>query len=161
MEGYYRNAVVDDRVCILGIDELLPRADHEFVTHEQEEVEIQGADGFLLIYSKTSSESLNRVRRYYSDIFSVKADGLDENSAKDQDTPSIPMILVANKSDAVDNYEVTRAEGLMMAKDLGCMYVETSAKNDTNVIEAFQHIVRIIRRERHRPPDGSLDGGPP
>ena len=50
------------------------------------------------------------------------------------------MILIGNKIDLVRKIEQTEAEDL--AKRLGCDYLETSAKDGTNVEVAFEKIAR-------------------
>lgn len=55
------------------------------------------------------------------------------------------MVLVGNKCDLESNREVTKEEGQNLARDLGCPFFETSAKEDINVTEVFQEITRRIR----------------
>jgi hypothetical protein len=42
--------------------------------------------------------------------------------------------------------EVPAQEGTSLAKELGCEFIETSAKDGTNVEEAFRELVRTNRR---------------
>ena len=44
--------------------------------------------------------------------------------------------------------EVSTQEGNALAKDLGCDFVEASAKNCINVERAFYDVVRNLRRQR-------------
>jgi GTPase KRas protein len=70
-------------------------------------------------------------------------------------------MLVGNKSDRVTEREVSTQEGHALARELGCEFVEASAKNCINVEKAFYDVVRILRRQRQsssphaRPPRGS------
>ena len=57
-------------------------------------------------------------------------------------------MLVGNKSDRVTEREVSTQEGHALARDLGCEFVEASAKNCVNVERAFYDVVRILRRQR-------------
>lgn len=67
-------------------------------------------------------------------------------------------MLVGNKSDRVTEREVSTQEGHALARELGCEFVEASAKNCINVEKAFYDVVRILRRQRQqssRPAGGS------
>lgn len=54
------------------------------------------------------------------------------------------MILVANKIDLAENREVTKEEGEQKAMALGIPYLETSAKDSTNVEQAFNSLIEDI-----------------
>lgn len=56
---------------------------------------------------------------------------------------SIKMI-VANKTDLEDLREVTRSECIDFAKKHGCLYVETSAKDNVAVGQAFEELVMKV-----------------
>ena len=45
---------------------------------------------------------------------------------------------------------VMTAEGRKLAKQLGCGFIEASAKHRTNVDEAFSNLVREIRKYKVR-----------
>jgi len=57
-------------------------------------------------------------------------------------------MLVGNKSDRVTEREVSTQEGHALARELGCEFVEASAKNCVNVEKAFYDVVRLLRRQR-------------
>jgi GTPase KRas protein len=57
-------------------------------------------------------------------------------------------MLVGNKSDRIAEREVSTQEGHALARELGCEFVEASAKNYINVDKAFYDVVRILRRQR-------------
>lgn len=84
---------------------------------------------FLSISSITSKQSLEELIPTYREIVEVKAG--EEN---------LPIMLVGNKCDEESTREVnTEYANEMVAKILkGCGFIETSAKNGTNVHEAFQ-----------------------
>ncbi len=56
------------------------------------------------------------------------------------------MMLVGNDLDRHEEREVSTPEGSVLAKDLGCDFVEASAKDGINVERAFFDVVRRIRR---------------
>jgi GTPase KRas protein len=57
-------------------------------------------------------------------------------------------MLVGNKSDRVTEREVSTQEGHALARELGCEFVEASAKACINVEKAFYDVVRQLRRQR-------------
>ena len=94
---------------------------------------IRNSDGFLLVFSLSNRCSLEEIFIRYEDILKVK------------DVSMVPMILVGNKSDLVDEREVSEDEARNLAGDLKIPYIEVSAKMDINVVECFAKIVRLIR----------------
>lgn len=63
-------------------------------------------------------------------------------------------MLVGNKSDKAVERAVSAQEGHALAKDLGCEFVEASAKNCINVEKAFYDVVRMLRRQRQQQQGG-------
>lgn len=53
---------------------------------------------------------------------------------------SVKMV-VANKTDLGELREVTKEEGIQFARQHGCLYVETSAKGNVAVDQAFEELV--------------------
>lgn len=121
---------------------------------------IRDGEGFVLVYSITSRSSFSRIQKFYNQIQRVK----DSSNAGSPTSggylssplsPSIsnfqgpaPVMLVGNKSDRVTEREVSTQEGQALAKDLGCDFVEASAKNNIHVDKAFYDVVRKLRRQR-------------
>lgn len=60
----------------------------------------------------------------------------------------VPIMLVGNKSDRIIEREVSTQEGAAKARELGCEFVEASAKNCVNVEKAFFDVVRMLKRQR-------------
>ncbi|CAJ0922541.1 9302_t:CDS:2 [Entrophospora sp. SA101] len=90
-------------------------------------------EGFLLVYSITSRNSLDEIRIFQEQILRVK------------DKDRFPMILVGNKSDLVHERKVSQQEGEALARSFGCKFIETSAKQRVNVDDAFHDLVKDIR----------------
>ncbi|KIX07223.1 uncharacterized protein Z518_01876 [Rhinocladiella mackenziei CBS 650.93] len=81
----------------------------------------------------------------------------DDLAAKPVWDPGLtPVVLVAHKSDKDEEREVSTAEGFALAKELGCMFVESSAKHCVNVENAFfligsaSFVDNDYRRSSHR-----------
>jgi len=60
----------------------------------------------------------------------------------------VAVILVGNKVDLSERREVPRELATHLAASLGVEYLETSAKTDSNVAEAFERMARTIIRTR-------------
>jgi Ras-related protein Rab-8A len=54
------------------------------------------------------------------------------------------MILVDNKSDQTDKRTIPEVQGRALAKELGMKFMETSAKANEGVGEAFFTIARFV-----------------
>ena len=53
---------------------------------------------------------------------------------------SVKMV-VANKTDLEETREVSKEEGVEFARSHGCLFVETSAKGNVAVAQAFEELV--------------------
>lgn len=96
---------------------------------------IRDGQCFLVVYSITSRYSFEAAQRFYKHIRNVKP------------TSNPPVILVGNKFDeSSTSREVSLAEGAALADELGCEFMEASAKVDINVHLAFANVVRALRR---------------
>ncbi len=121
---------------------------------------IRDGEGFVLVYSITSRSSFTRIRRFHNQIQRVKESSsagspttggyLSSPVSQSMLTPGTqtPVMLVGNKSDRVTEREVSTQEGVALAKEMGCDFVEASAKNCINVEKAFYEVVRSLRRQR-------------
>lgn len=90
--------------------------------------------GFLLVYSMTSKLTFDHLENIKAQIDRVK-------EAKQP----IPVLLLANKCDRTHEIEVSREEGMALAKKWDILYLETSAKTGVNIERAFVELVGKIR----------------
>lgn len=115
---------------------------------------IRDGEGFVLVYSISSRSSFTRIQRFHNQIQRVKESTASSPSYAGSPiaavTPAapVPIMLVGNKSDRVTEREVSTQEGHALARELGCEFVEASAKNCINVEKAFYDVVRLLRRQR-------------
>ena len=58
------------------------------------------------------------------------------------------FMLVGNKCDKTTEREVSREEGIQMARNFGCDFLETSARTPTNVERLFTTLVRLLRQSK-------------
>ena len=56
----------------------------------------------------------------------------------------IPMVLVGNKVDLINERQVHTIEGEELAKKFGCKYFEISTKENINIEECLIEVVRRI-----------------
>ncbi|KIJ32752.1 hypothetical protein M422DRAFT_61521 [Sphaerobolus stellatus SS14] len=112
-DSFRKHTLVDTQMCAL---EIFDTAGHDFAVPLREECMRMG-DGFVLVYSVDSRRSFEQIRGFYEDIGRVKH-------------PSNPVfILVANKMDMRNEIQVSHGEGLQLAAQYNCQFVETTAKS--------------------------------
>lgn len=70
---------------------------------------------------------------------------------------NVTKILVATKIDLADQRRVSHEEAKQMAEKLGIPYIETSAKDDVNIVEA----VHILASLAEAALDGNQVANPP
>jgi GTPase KRas len=155
-DSYRKQVVIDAHSCML---EVLDTAGQEEYTALRDQW-IRDGEGFVLVYSITSRSSFTRIRKFYSQIQRVKesSNAGSPTSVAYLSSPTsptgggvngqAPVMLVGNKSDRVTERAVSTQEGSALAKDMGCDFVEASAKNCINVEKAFYEVVRSLRRQR-------------
>jgi len=84
----------------------------------------RGAHGIAIVYDVTDLTSFNHLNMWLQEI---------ERSAKD----SVSKIIIGNKSDMTSKRVIEMSTGKEFADKLGIPFLETSAKNSTNVEQAF------------------------
>ncbi|EGU79400.1 hypothetical protein H9Q69_007974 [Fusarium xylarioides] len=151
-DSYRKQVVIDSQPCML---EVLDTAGQEEYTALRDQW-IRDGEGFVLVYSISSRSSFTRIKRFHHQIQRVKESCASSPSypgspisAANPQLP-VPIMLVGNKSDRVTEREVSTQEGHALARELGCEFVEASAKNCINVEKAFYDVVRILRRQRQQ-----------
>lgn len=86
-----------------------------------------GIHGYILVYSVASRATFSMISTIHQKI-------LNYTGAAD-----VPAVIVGQKSDVADEVRrVSEAEGKALADELGCRWIETSAKDNANVETAFQ-----------------------
>jgi len=65
-------------------------------------------------------------------------------------------MLVGNKSDKINEREVSQEEGYRLAQHFGCDFMETSAKTSQNVDNLFTQLVRSLRATKTEAPPVGL-----
>ena len=94
--------------------------------------EFREGQGFVLVYSITSRGSFQQLEVFRQLMLKVKG-------------PNLVFILVGNECDRISEREVSKIEGLQMARSFNCGFLETSAKTAYNVERLFTDLVRLLR----------------
>ena len=69
----------------------------------------------------------------------------------------MPIMIVGNKSDVGQKRKIPAEEGQKLGHDLKCGWIETSARENTNVAKAFELMIAEI--EKASEPDKPAGGG--
>ncbi|XP_020248098.1 ras-related protein RABC2a-like [Asparagus officinalis] len=93
----------------------------------------RGAHGIMLVYDVTRRETFTNL----SDIWAkeVQLHSTNQDCVK---------ILIGNKIDKESERAVAREEGMALANELGCLFVECSAKTRINVEKCFEELASKI-----------------
>ncbi|KAI4731606.1 ras-related protein RSR1 [Aureobasidium sp. EXF-10728] len=128
-DSYRKQCDVDGRQVIL---EILDTAGTEQFT-AMRELYMKSGQGFLLVFSITSSSSLKELSELRDQLVNLK------------DDPHVPIVLVGNKSDLEEDRAVSRAAAFAVSSGWGNVpYYEASARTRQNVTEVFVDVCRQI-----------------
>ena len=96
----------------------------------------RGAHGIIVVYDVTDQKSFDNIKKWLKEIDTF-AGG------------SVQKLLVGNKCDLVNERTVTTDSGRALADSLKIPFVETSAKDSTNVEEAFLLMANEIKENQN------------
>ncbi|EME81591.1 uncharacterized protein MYCFIDRAFT_87154 [Pseudocercospora fijiensis CIRAD86] len=105
-----------------------------------------GVHGYMIVYSVASKQSFEMVR--------IIRDKILNHLGAD----AVPIMVVANKSDLrPEQRQVSAGEGKKVAEELGCGFVEASARYNENVGKAFEGMIGEIEKgqEAGQPKEGN------
>jgi len=145
-DSYRKQVVIDGQTCMLEVLDTGGEEEYGALRDQW----IRDGEGFVLVYSITKRRSFERISRFHNQIQPVKEPLTASPSYPQHYNPGKmpPIMLVGNNSDRITEREVSTQEGYDLARELGCDFVEASAKNCINVEKAFYDVVRKLRRER-------------
>ncbi|KAK6157929.1 hypothetical protein DH2020_005243 [Rehmannia glutinosa] len=92
----------------------------------------RGAHGIIVVYDVTDQESFNNVKQWLNEIDRYASDNVNK-------------LLVGNKCDLTAQKVVSTETAKAFADEIGIPFMETSAKNATNVEQAFMAMSASIK----------------
>jgi Ras-related protein Rab-10 len=95
----------------------------------------RGAMGIILVYDITSQKSFDNITKWLQNI---------EMHA----SPDVERLLVGNKADMDNRRVVPKERGEQLGQQQNIPFLETSAKTNTNIDEAFESLARLILKKQ-------------
>lgn len=143
----YDPTIEDSYTKICSVDGVPARLDILDTAGQEEfgamrEQYMRAGHGFLLVFAINDRQSFNEVGKLFTQILRVK------------DRDDFPIVLVGNKADLETQRQVPRSEASTFSASHHVAYFEASAKLRLNVDEAFEQLVRAVRKyqEQELPP---------
>ncbi|KAL3642623.1 Ras-related protein RABC2a [Castilleja foliolosa] len=105
----------------------------------------RGAQGIILVYDVTRRDTFTNLSDVWAkelELYSTHKDCI--------------KMLVGNKVDRESERVVSREEGLSLAKELGCLFLECSAKTRENVEKCFEELALKIMEVPRLLEEGSI-----
>lgn len=106
----------------------------------------RGAHGIIVVYDVTDQESFNNVKQWLNEIDRYASDNVNK-------------LLVGNKSDLTSKKVVDYQTAKAFADEIGIPFLETSAKNATNVEQAFMTMAAEIKNRMASQPAPTKGAG--
>jgi len=135
-DAYRKQVEVDGQLCILEIEE-----DTEQGLDEPNSLLMQyvrSAHAFILVYSITDTHSFDFILNLRNQMFASEWFSEEQR----------PIVVVGSKSDLQEMRKVPYEDGQKFAQTIeNCEFLETSAKEGTNVDEAFKCITRKLLKK--------------
>lgn len=91
----------------------------------------RGAQGIMLVYDITDQESFQNIHNWHRNI-------------RQHASSDVSLVLVGARREEEQARVVSTAEGQALANELGIPFFECSARNNTNVTEAFIALTRSV-----------------
>jgi len=143
-DAYRKQGLVDDCACFIEVIDTAGQEEYATLRDQW----VREGQGFILVYSISSRSSFDRLEVFRQTMLRVKG-------------KNPTFILVGNKADRSSKREVLREEGEAKTKDLGCEFLETSARTAYNVEQLFNILIRTLRSNRDGGrPNVITNGGP-
>jgi small GTP-binding protein len=97
----------------------------------------RNCSGIIIVYDVTRRDSFEKVTDWITEVRRF--------------VPTVPLILVGNKCDREDR-QVSTEDGHQLAESQGLIFLETSAKMNTNIEAAFQELSKkLVETEGAKP----------
>ena len=101
----------------------------------------------MLVYAVNDRKTFQSIENWIKQINESQPEG-------------IAKMIIANKADVSDSErQVSKAEGEALAKKFGIKFLETSAKDNMNITEAFNAIGLAMKNNLKDSETGTTGGG--
>jgi small GTP-binding protein len=90
----------------------------------------RNCSGIIIVYDVTSEDSFIKVTDWIQEVRRY--------------VPTVPLIVVGNKCDLEDKRAVPTSRGEELGKQEGLIFLETSAKTNTNIEAAFLEVSKKL-----------------
>ncbi|GMI05601.1 hypothetical protein TrLO_g11670 [Triparma laevis f. longispina] len=119
----------------------------------------RGAHAIVCTYDVTDSDSFRNIDYWLANIHThTIGKGGGDDSDESGGSGAVQTMIIGNKTDLHHKRTVTKSQGEALAKECGVTYIETSAKDGTNVNDAFQRLATdvVTQLDRERRGAGKL-----
>ncbi|KIK98500.1 hypothetical protein PAXRUDRAFT_31129 [Paxillus rubicundulus Ve08.2h10] len=130
-DAYRKQLIVDNKMCFVEVIDTAGQEEYATLRDQW----VREGQGFILVYSIASRSTFERLEVFRQSVFKVK-----------RQRPI--FMLVGNKCDKTYEREVSREEGIALARTFGCEFMETSARTAYNVELLFTNLVRALRQTK-------------
>jgi small GTP-binding protein len=97
----------------------------------------RGCAGIIIVYDVTRQDSFEKVTDWIQEV---------------RRFVSVPLMIIGNKCDLVEKRQVATEAGEELAEQQGLIFMETSAKANTNIGAAFRQLsVKLLEAEAAKP----------
>ncbi|KAJ3446901.1 ras-like protein [Anaeramoeba flamelloides] len=127
-DTYRKQIVIDEETIILDIVDTAGAEEYSSTLPSH----VKGSKGFIIVYAINSRNSFDAVDFYHHQILQHK------------DVGDFPIMVVGNKNDLENEREVSQGEGMDEAQRIKGTFIETSAKENSNVEQLFFDLTRKI-----------------
>ena len=93
------------------------------------------ADCCLLVYDITNIDSFNKIKNYYIEKIKEKSKSI------------LKIVLLGNKTDLEKERKITQKMGTELAQENGYIFMESSCKDNYNVVDAFETLIEMTNNE--------------
>ncbi|GAA5846755.1 hypothetical protein JCM5353_008825 [Sporobolomyces roseus] len=156
IEDSYRRTINVDGITV-SLEVLDTAGTEQFMSLHH--MYIKSGDGFLLVFSLTSMESVSELYHLREQIQRIKE--ASNLSGVGEQPQKVPIVLVGSKLDLTNERQVSRETAVNLSREWGGVpYYETSSRREINIEEVFADVTRqMIKAEQANPTKGRRNNG--
>ena len=133
LDYYTKDEIIDNKTIQIKLWDTAGQERFKALTQNY----FRNAEGVLLVYDVTSTESFDNLKYWISSI---------KDNMKQQDM-NIPLIIIGNKIDMEDSREIIKENAEKFAGENNYKYFETSAKTGVGVDDAIRELVNQVLKQ--------------